>query len=65
MDHLPHEPKSFREMVEADLRRAGRLIVKVQDCGPLNYRCSGRHGEVTSVVNAQPDHRNAFDINMI
>ena len=31
MDHLLQEPKSFREMVEADLRRAGRLIVKVQD----------------------------------
>ena len=31
MDHLPQEPKTFREMVEADLRRAARLVIKVQD----------------------------------
>jgi hypothetical protein len=31
MDRLPHDPRNFREVVEADLRRAARLIVKVQD----------------------------------
>jgi hypothetical protein len=31
MDRLPHEPRNFRELVEADLRRAGRLIIKIQD----------------------------------
>jgi hypothetical protein len=31
MDRLPRDPATFRELVEADLRRAARLIVKVQD----------------------------------
>jgi hypothetical protein len=31
MDRLPHDPKNFRELVEADLRRAARLVIKVQD----------------------------------
>jgi hypothetical protein len=31
MDRLPHDPRNFREMVEADLRRAARLVIKVQD----------------------------------
>lgn len=30
MDPLPHEPRTFREIVEADLRRAARLIIKTQ-----------------------------------
>lgn len=28
---LPYEPRAFRDVVEADLRRAGRLIVREQD----------------------------------
>ena len=31
MDRLPEDPQTFREMVEADLRRGARLIIKVQD----------------------------------
>ncbi len=31
MDRLPHEPRNFRELIEADLRRAARLVIKVQD----------------------------------
>jgi hypothetical protein len=31
VDPLVHDPRSFREMVEADLRRAARLVIKVQD----------------------------------
>lgn len=31
MDRLTHEPKTFRDIVESDLRRAARLIIKVQD----------------------------------
>lgn len=31
MEPLPHQPRTFKEMVEADLRRAARLVVKVQD----------------------------------
>jgi hypothetical protein len=35
MERLPHEPRNFRELVEADLRRAARLVVKVQDLGTI------------------------------
>jgi hypothetical protein len=31
MDRLPHDPRNFRELVEADLRRGARLIIKIQD----------------------------------
>lgn len=31
MDRLPHDPRNLREIVEADLRRAARLVIKVQD----------------------------------
>jgi hypothetical protein len=31
MDPLPTAPRTFQEIVEADLRRAVRLVVKVQD----------------------------------
>ena len=31
MDPLPHDPRDLRESVEADLRRAARLIIKIQD----------------------------------
>ena len=31
IDAPPHEPQSFCDIVEADLRRAARLLIKVQD----------------------------------
>ena len=31
MERLPHHPRNLRELIEADLRRAARLIIKVQD----------------------------------
>ncbi len=31
MERLPHNPQTFRDIVEADLRRAARLAVKIQD----------------------------------
>jgi hypothetical protein len=31
MEPLPYTPRTFRDIVEADLRRAARLIIKVQD----------------------------------
>ncbi len=31
MDRLRHDPRNLRELVEADLRRAARLIIKIQD----------------------------------
>lgn len=31
MDPLPHDPGDLRALVEADLRRAARLAIKIQD----------------------------------
>jgi hypothetical protein len=31
VDCLPHGPRTFRDFIEADLRRAARLIIKVQE----------------------------------
>ncbi len=31
MERLPRDPVTFREIVEADLRRAARLLIKIQD----------------------------------
>jgi hypothetical protein len=31
MDHLTHDPRNLRELVEADLHRGARLIIKTQD----------------------------------
>ena len=31
MERLPRDPQNLRELVEADLRRAARLVIKVQD----------------------------------
>jgi hypothetical protein len=30
-DRLPHEPRNFRDIVEADLRRAARPAIEEQD----------------------------------
>lgn len=38
MEPLPHEPRNFRELVEADLRRAARLIIKAQDTIDWQFR---------------------------
>ena len=42
MERLPHDPKNFREVVEADLRRAARLVIKVQDEIDPQLRRHGR-----------------------
>jgi hypothetical protein len=47
MDRLPHDPRNFRELVEADLRRGARLIIKVQDLGTIRsvlLPCPGAAG---------------------
>jgi hypothetical protein len=41
---LPHEPKNFRDIVEADLRRAARLVVKVQDAIDPQFRFASPEG---------------------
>jgi hypothetical protein len=45
MDPLEHEPKTLREFVEADLRRAARLIIKVQDEIDPQFRFSTPEGD--------------------
>jgi hypothetical protein len=45
MDRLPHEPKNFRDIVEADLRRAARLVVKVQDEIDPQFRFATPEGD--------------------
>jgi hypothetical protein len=45
MDPLPHEPRTLREFVEADLRRAARLIIKVQDEIDPQFRFSTPEGD--------------------
>lgn len=45
MDPLPHEPRTFRELVEADLRRAARLIIKIQDQIDWQFRIATPQGD--------------------
>lgn len=35
MERLPRDPQNLRELVESDLRRAARLIIKIQDLGTV------------------------------
>ena len=50
MDPLPHAPRSFRELVEADLRRAARLIIKVQGTIDWQFRIATRDGDLHLAV---------------
>lgn len=45
MDRLPEPLTTFREFVEADLRRAARLIIKVQDEIDPQFRFSTPEGD--------------------
>lgn len=46
MDPLAYEPRNFRELVEADLRRAARLPVKIQNDIDWQFRIGTLHGEL-------------------
>lgn len=50
MDPLPHEPRNFRELVEADLRRAARLLIKIQDCIDWQFRFATPRGDLHASV---------------
>ena len=50
MDSLPHEPRNFRELVEADLRRAARLIIKIQDEIDWQFRIATPQGDLHLAV---------------
>lgn len=45
MDPFPHEPRTFRDIVEADLRRAARLVIKVQDEIDPQFRIATPEGD--------------------
>jgi hypothetical protein len=57
MDPLPHEPRTLREFVEADLRRAARLIIKVQDEIDPQFRFSTPEGDYHLSVTLPADLR--------
>ena len=57
MDRLPHNPTNFREMVEADLRRAARLVIKVQDEIDPQFRIATPEGDYAIAVTLPADPR--------
>lgn len=55
MHQLPQSPRSFRELVEADLRRAARLIIKVQDEIDWQFRIATPEGDYHLAVTMPTD----------
>ena len=63
MERLPYGPQSLRELVEADLRRAARLVIKVQDEIDPQVRIATPEGDFWIAVTLPRDdygRRNAF-----
>ncbi len=55
MDRLPRDPQSFREIVEADLRRGARLIIAVQDEIDPQVRIATPEGDYSIAVTLPGD----------
>ena len=55
MEALAHEPTTFREVVEADLRRAARLIIAVQDEIDWQWRFAAPDGDYHIVTTMPSD----------
>ena len=55
MHPLPHVPRNFRDMVEADLRRAARLIIKIQDEIDWQIRMASPDGDTHVAVTMPGD----------
>src|SRR5579884_3134918 len=55
MDPLPYDPRTLRELVEADLRRAARLVIKVQDEIDPQFRIATPEGDYWIAMNFPPD----------
>lgn len=62
MDPLPHAPRDFRELVEADLRRAARLVIKVQDEIDPQLRIATPTGDWAIAVTLPSDDRGRHDV---
>jgi hypothetical protein len=45
MDRMVPEPRTFKELIEADLRRAARLIIRVQDEIDPQFRIATPEGD--------------------
>jgi hypothetical protein len=62
MDPLPHDPRTLREFVEADVRRAARLIIHVQAEIDPQFRFSTPEGDYYLAVTlpAADDERRAM-----
>jgi hypothetical protein len=56
MDPLPDEPRTLREFADADLRRAARLIIKVQDEIDPQFRFSTAEGDYHLAVTLPADN---------
>jgi hypothetical protein len=50
MDRMVPEPRTFKELVEADLRRAARLIIRVQDEVDPQFRIATPEGDYSIAV---------------
>jgi hypothetical protein len=62
MERLPHDPKNFRDIVEADLRRAARLVVKVQDEIDPQFRFATPEGDFHLPVMLPADLYGGFEL---
>src|SRR5450755_1094093 len=57
MDRMVPEPRTFKELVEADLRRAARLIIRVQDEVDPQFRIATPDGDYAIAVTLSRDPR--------
>lgn len=62
MDPLPFQPRTFRDVVEADLRRAGRLIVRVQDQLDPQVRVGTPSGDLALAVTLPADDKGRLEL---
>ena len=55
MEPLPHTPRTFHELIEADLRSAARMIIKIQDEIDWHFRMATRKGDYAIAVTMPND----------
>lgn len=62
VDPLPYEPRTFRDLVDADLRRAARLLIKVQDEIDPQFRIATPEGDywLAVILPGEAGERNAM-----
>lgn len=55
MERLPNDPGNFREITDADMRRAARLIIKIQDEIDPQIRIATPEGDFHIAITLPPD----------